>query len=84
MNDCMHLDCTPDEKQMVVDFLGYYMPEDSAWGVRKAMWLESEIASVADLLGGGFEPLTEQSGPATKRKEPERLSVCWKSTVQNL
>ena len=49
MNDCMHLDCTPDEKQMVIDFLGY-MPEDGAWGVRKAMWLESEIASVADLL----------------------------------
>ena len=40
MNDCMHLDCTPDEKQMVISFLGY-MPEDSAWGVRKAMWLES-------------------------------------------
>lgn len=49
MNDCVHLECAPDEKQMVIDFLGY-MPEDGAWGVRKAMWIESEIESVADLL----------------------------------
>jgi hypothetical protein len=49
LNECVQLQCKPPESQLVIQFLRT-MPMDGDWAVRKITWMDSQIATVNEMI----------------------------------